>query len=181
MGFFDDADVEIAEIPDDPFGFGKDFWPIWVKEVKDPEVTKSGERYGMMVTWAVDHPDFEGTQVADKLGYGNWLQLPVPKPLQDRIPWDPKGSDKKVLFDLKNLFLALGFTVDEMPTVDGPKMVGRRCLAKIGVKQNDQGFWQFNPYAFKPLGDGDGMNEFAGKSGNGKSAKDVIADELDDI
>lgn len=180
MGFLDEADVDVNDIPDDPFGFGKEFWPIYITEIKDPEVTKSGERFGMMISWAVDHPKYVGTQVATKLGNGNWFQLPVPKVLQDQVPWDPKGKDVGVLVNLKNLLLALGFGVDEMSGVGPAKMVGRRCLAKIKAEMGDMGFWQFNLQAFKPEGEnsGNGLSEFANP---GKSPEDLLKEEMNSI
>lgn len=180
MGFFDDAEVELNDIPDDPFGFGNDFWPVYVKEVGEPKVTKNGDRIGMMVTWAVDHPKFQNSQVADRLGYGNWVQIPVPKSLQGSIPWDPKSEEgQRTLFGLKQILSALGFSADEMGKVGPNEMIGRRCLAKIKATQNEMSYWQFNVYGFKPIpkdGSAEGVNEFASP----KSAPNSLASELED-
>jgi hypothetical protein len=181
MGFFEDAGVDLNEIPDDPFGFGNDFWPVRIIEVGEPKVTGGGDKYGMMVKWAVNHPKYDGQQVATQgLGLGNWTRLPIPEALQGSIPWDPKNNpeDKKVLIDLRDVFVALGFKNDEMGGVDGAKMLHRGCLVKIRAKRNDEGFWQFNLFAHKPLGDGDGANEFAKGTSNGKTAAELLEEEI---
>ena len=185
MGFFEDAEVEVTEAPDDPYGFGKDFWPIYVVDVFDVKPTNNGNRFGMMVRWAVDHPKYQNHPVSKQLGYGNWVQLPVPKPLQGQIPWDVKSEEgQKVLFNLKQILSALGFSVDEMGKVGPDEMKGRRCLAKISVKFDGQ-YWQLNPYAFKSIPEdevSDGINEFAGNSSaSSGEAVDPLEKELNDI
>lgn len=185
MGFFDDAEVEVNEISEDPFGFGNDYWPVKIVEIKDPEVTKSGDKVGMMVKWAVDHPKYANHFVGVNgrgLGNGNWTQIPVPKALQNQVPWDPKNDQKhaEVLINLRKLFEALGFSADEMGGIGRKEMTGRKCLAKIRVSQDDNGFWKFNLPVFqmKPLPDGDGMNEFAS---NGNSDEDELKKGLQDL
>lgn len=187
MGFFDDAEVEVNDIPDDPFGFGNDFWPVKIVEIKDPEVTKSGDKIGMMVKWAVDHPKYANHFVGVNgrgLGNGNWTQIPVPKALQGSIPWDPANDEKhaQVLFNLRKLFEALGFSADEMGGVGRDEMLGRKCLAKIKVSQDDNGFWQFRLNAMKPIGSENGADEFTrnGTSNPGPSDNDVIKKALED-
>lgn len=184
MGFLDDAEVEVSDIPSDPYGFGNDYWTIFVKEVKKPEVTKKGDRFGMQIVWAVDDPQFANSPVANQLGYGNWVQLPVPKPLQNQIPWDAKSDEgRKVLFALTNIFRALGFSADEMGGVGPEEMKLRRCMAKIKVTQNENGFFQFNPYAFKPLPTGEGGNEFHSSTTHnpGPSDEDELKKGLQDL
>lgn len=185
MGFLDDAGVSAQDAPADPFGFGKEHWPVQVIAVDEPKVTNNGERFGMMVTWRCVHPKFANME---KLGYGNWVQLPVPKALQGTIPWDKDSEEgKKVLFQLVKLFEALGFKKDEMGSVDGPKMVGRMALARISVKQDDEGFWKFNLFNMKPApqdGSADGLRELAPQSTtNGMSEEDIkkaLEDDLND-
>jgi hypothetical protein len=184
MGFFDDAEVNLNDVPDDPFGFGNDYWTVYVREVGEPKVTNNGNRFGMMVTWAVDDPKFQSSQVAERLGYGNWVQLPVPKSLQGSVPWDVKSEEgQKCLFQLKTIFSALGFKADEMGGVGPAEMVGRRCLAKIKVSQNEGGYWQFNVYAFKPLPEnsGNGSDEFTSSGTSNPGGKDLLKSELEDI
>lgn len=194
MGFFDDAEVDIQnDVPSDPYGFGKEFWPIYVVDVFDVKPTRNGERYGMMVKWAVDHPQYANSQVSKNLGYGNWTQLPVPVELRNQIPWEMDSDEaKQCLFKLKTIFEALGFGADEMGGVGPNEMKGRRCYAKISVKQDpDSGYYQFNPYAFKPIPEdengsgsgpkdvGDGMNEFASNATNkSDDVDDLLASEL---
>jgi hypothetical protein len=181
MGFFDEAEINLNEIPSDPFGFGNDFHTVFVADVADPKKTANGDRFGMMVTWAIDEPAYQNTQFAEAIGYGNWMQLPVPKVLQGEIPWDPKSPEgQKVLFNLKTVLSALGFGADEMGKVGPKEMKGRRCLAKIKTSQNAEGFWQYNIYAFKalPQGSDSGMGEFAKPQSN--TPADILKDELDD-
>lgn len=190
-GFFGDAGVNVADVPDDPFGFGNEPWPLVVTEVAKPKVTGNKDKIGMMVTFAVDHPKYQGHQVSKQLGFGNWFQLPVPKPLQNQIPWDPQNNpkDMEAMVKLRRLFISLGFGVDELSGVNGEKMVGRRCMAKIFPKENEQGFWQFNLNGFKPIGEGNGNggwgnNEFASGTtsnpGGGKSAAELLEDEMNE-
>lgn len=190
-GFFGDAGVNVADVPDDPFGFGNEPWPLVVTEVAKPKVTGNKDKIGMMVTFAVDHPKYQGHQVSKQLGFGNWFQLPVPKALQNQIPWDPQNNpkDMEAMVKLRRLFISLGFGVDELSGVNGEKMVGRRCMAKIFPKENEQGFWQFNLNGFKPIGEGNGNsgwgnNEFASGTtsnpGGGKSAAELLEDEMNE-
>jgi hypothetical protein len=182
-GIFGDAGVDVNDVPDDPFGFGNDYWPVRIVAIKKPAVTKSGDKFGMMVKYIVDHPKYQTHWVGDPqkgLGNGHWTQLPVPKVLQDRIHWDPQNDpkDQQVLTNLKALFKNLGFGVDEMKTVGPEKMLHRGFLAKIKVSQTDEGFWDFRfaqPKPFPAEGDGEGLNEFAG----GLSADELAKKELE--
>jgi hypothetical protein len=123
-GFFGEAGIDATEVPDDPFGFGNDFWPLVCIEVGQAKVTANKDKIGMMVKFAVDHPKFQGAPVGEKLGNGNWYQLPVPLALREQIPWDPEGDkEKKALYNLGELFKAMGFPKDQWKSVNGKKMV----------------------------------------------------------
>ena len=179
-GFFEDAN----DIADDPFGFGNDFHTVYVTEVGDAKVTAGKDKIGMMVKFAVDEPKYQGTMVANSLGNGNWYQLPVPKPLRSQIPWDPNGEkEQRALYNLKELFGALGFAADEMGSVNGKKMIGRRMLTKIKVSRDENGFFQFRLNAPKsiPAGSDAGMGEFtsSGTSNGGKSPEELLREELE--
>lgn len=179
MGFFDDAEVDLNDIPDDEFGFGRDFWHIRIVEVDEPKVTKNQDKIGMMVKWAVMHEAYNGDKRTQQMR--QWIQLPVPKEYQGTIPWHPKENveDKKVLVNLRKLFVALGFSNDEMGGVDGAKMLYRGCLSTINAKQNAEGFWEFSFYKMKPIpteGSGEGMNEFA--PDQKKSPAEIMDDEI---
>lgn len=188
-GFFEESGDDVAEIPDDPFGFGNDYWQVRIAEIKSPKVTQSGDKFGMMIKWYVDSPKYQEHWVGDPekgLGNGNWTQLPVPKVLQKQgVPWDPKNNQQheQVRIAFKNLLLNLGFSVDEMPKVGPAQMVHRGMLTKIKPKQDENGFWQFRFQAPKPLASGDGASEFAQpktgtSNGSGKSDADLLNDEL---
>lgn len=181
-GFLDEAGIDANDIPDDPFGFGNDFWPVFVLEVGAPKVTKNKDKIGMMVKFAVDHPKFQGSFVAKTgLGNGMWVQLPVPLALRSQIPWEPEGEmEVQAMYNLKELYKALGFAKDEYGSVNGKKMEGRRALTKIKVKRGDSGFWEFNLNAMKPIGDGNGSSEFTsqGTSNPAKSAAEQLEEEL---
>lgn len=183
-GFFDEAGINVADIPDDAYGFGNQHWPLVVVKVDKPKVTNNQDKIGMMVTFAVDHPKYAQHHVSKQLGFGNWIQLPVPLALRDQIPWDPDNNpkDAKALVDLRKLFESLGFKADELGKVNGPKMIGRRCMAKIKVSQNENGFDQFNLNNFKQVGE----NADAGWSGaapvsngGGKSPEELLKEELE--
>ena len=181
-GIFADAGVNVAEVPDDPFGFGNDFWPLVVVEVGKAKVTGNKDKIGMMVTFAVDHPKYQGHQVSKQLGYGNWFQLPVPKPLQGQIPFDPKNNpkDSEAMVKLKKLFVSLGFPADQLKGVKAEMLVGKRCMAKIFPKENEQGFWQFNINGFKAV-DGNTDSNWSGNGGGtseSKSAADLLKEEM---
>lgn len=186
MGFFDEAGINANEIPDDPFGFGNDFWPVRIIEIGDPKVTTNGDKYGMMLKWAIDHPRFQNSYLSEGLGNGNWTQLPVPKVLQEQgVPFDPANDPKHaaVLFNLGNLFTALGFSKDEMGGIGPNEMLGRGCLAKIKASQDDQGFWKFNLRQMKPFKkDSNGVDETGSSAANNsqESADSLLAKELKD-
>jgi hypothetical protein len=185
-GFFEEAGVDPNDVADDQFGFGNQYWPVGVIEVGAPKVTANKDKIGMMVRFAVDHPDYQGSFVSGERGLGNqWFRLPVPLAVRGQIPWDPNGADeKKALVTLKQLYIALGFGADEFKKVNGKLMVGRRALTKIKPYQDDKGFWQFRLNNMKPIGEssGDGANEFTshGQSNGGhvKSAAEIAAEEL---
>lgn len=182
-GFFDEAGIKADEVPDDPFGFGKDFWPLRVMEVGKGKVTKNGDKIGMMIKFGVDHPNFQGTPLADSLGNGNWYQLPVPLALRDRIQWEPGSSEAKdVMYKLGELYQALGFKRDEFGGVNGAKMLGRGMLAKVSPKRNAEGFWNFNLFQMKPMDQeglrGNGAGVTAPSSG-GKTDEELLKEELE--
>lgn len=182
-GFFDEAGVNVQDVPDDPFGFGNEFWPLVVTEVGAPKVTGNKDKIGMMVKFAVDHPKYQGHSVSKNLGNGNWFQLPVPKALQGEIPWDPQNNpkDMEAMVKLRRLFMALGFSKDELGSVNGAKMVGKRCMAKIFPRENEQGFWQFNLNGFKTVGEGDGgWGEIQNSPAHngGKTPQELLEEEL---
>lgn len=184
MGIFDDAEIEVNDIPKDPFGFGNGYWPVTVltvgemKQTTNRETGGPGDKIGTMITWGCNHPD---APQMESLGRGNWQQLPVPTSLRGEIPWNPKSAEaKKVIYELSNLYAALGFSKDEFGGIELTDLVGRTAMAKIFPRQNKEGFWQFNIVGLKPVpdeGDGSGMNEFARDNG-GKSDEDLLNDEL---
>lgn len=181
MGIFDDADVDIAnDIPNDPYGFGRDRWPVEIVEVRQPDISKSGKQYGTMVKYKCIDPTYSWME---SLGNGNWLQLPPPKYVLETAPdikWDKNSEQgKKCLFAIKQLFEGLGIPVDQWNSLEITDLVGKQCMAKIFPKQNDEGFWQFNVTGMKPMpeeGSGD-MSVFAGgnstQSNSGKSAAEL--------
>ncbi|GHF92237.1 hypothetical protein [Streptomyces griseosporeus] len=182
-GFFEEADVKVNDIPDDPFGFGNDFWPIYVVEVGPAKLTANKDKVGMMVKFAIDHPRFEGSAFAEKLGNGHWYRLPVPLALRSQVPWDPNGDqEKRTLFQLKQLYSALGFKADEMPKVNGAMLVGRKMMAKIKPVQDDMGFYQFRLNSMKPYvpDSGDGASEFTKSGTSNPSPQDLLKAELED-
>jgi hypothetical protein len=180
-GFFDDAEIDANDVADDPFGFGNDFWPVRIIECGQPKVTNSADKIGMMIKWAVEHPKYDGHQVSKQLGLGNWMRLPVPVALRPRIPFDPKSDpkDQQVLTDLKELYKALGIPADQMNKQNERTLVGKKCLVKIKPKKNEEGFWQFNLFAYKsiPEGSPDGVTEFMPKA-SGSSDEDLLKAEL---
>lgn len=185
-GFFDEAGVDANDVADDPFGFGNEHWPVRIIECGKPKVTKNGDKVGMMIKWAVEHPKYDGHQVSTQgLGLGNWYRLPVPRALQGQIPWDPKNDQKdaQVLTDLKDLYKALGIPADEMGRQNEKTLVHKTCMVKIRPKKNEEGFWQFNLFAYKTRGEGSdtGMSEFAQGNSSQVSAEEQLKRELDEI
>lgn len=185
-GIFEDAGVDVAEIPDDPFGFGNVFWPLVVVSVEKPKVTGKKDKVGMMVLFAVDHPKYAQHQVGKQLGFGNWFQLPVPVAFQGQIPWDPQNNpkDQEAMVKLRRLFVSLGFGVDELPKVKPQMLVGKRCSAKISPKENGQGFWQFNLNNFRAITEDDDTGDWAASApasnGGGMSAEEKAKAALEE-
>lgn len=187
-GFFEEAEVDVNEVPDDPYGFGNEFWRVFVVSVGKAKVTQNGDKVGMMVKFAVDSPEYLGTKVAESLGNGNWYRLPVPVGLRGQIPWEPKGlEEKKALFQLGQLYAALGFPKDQWPKVNGALMVGKAFLTKIKVSQDEKGFYQFRLNGMKPLaGDGSdaGMGEFTSQGTSnpnvGLTPEEILKKEMEE-
>lgn len=185
-GFLGEADVNPNEIPDDPFGFGNEFWPVIVLEVGEAKVTANKDKIGMMVKFAVDHPNYSTHFVSKGLGNGNWYQLPVPIALRSQIPWENGGDKEKIaLYKLGELFGALGFPKDQWKGVNGAKMVGKRMFAKIKVTQDEKGFWQFRFPQVKsiPEGTDTGWGEYSeGTTSNpartGKTDAELLEEEM---
>lgn len=180
-GFLDDAEVDVSDLPDDPFGFGNQHWPLRLIDIGEPKVTQGGDKFGIKLTWAIEHQQFDGTPQAEKLGNGNWTQLPVPSALWGSVPWDKDSPEgKKVLFQFRQLLEAMGFKADEMRGVGPEEMKGRKIYAKVRAVLNPEGFWNFNLFQMKPFTEGsdDGMGEFAGGKST-KSAEDLLKEELD--
>lgn len=182
MGIFDEAGIDVnSDIPSDPYGFGKDYWPVEIVKADAPDVSKGGKQYGTMLRWKCIAPQYS---YMESLGYGNWLQVPPPKHVVDTVPsleFDKSSEQgKKCIFILASLFKGLGIPTDQWNSVNIEDLLGKRCMAKIFVKQDPEtGFWQFNIVGHKPMpeGDADGMSVFAGgdsAAGNsGKSAMEL--------
>lgn len=180
-GFLDEAGIDANDIPDDPFGFGNDYWPVYVLSVGAPKVTANKDKIGMMVKFAVDHPKYQDSFVGKTgLGNGSWVQLPVPKALRDQIPWNPDGEqEQKVLFNLKELYKALGFAKDEMGGVNAAKMLNRRALTKIKANMGDSGFWEFRLNAMKAIPSDESMEEFVRPANKGKTDEELLREEME--
>lgn len=180
-GILDDAGISANDIPDDPFGFGNDFWPVYVVEVGAAKVTANKDKIGAMVKFAVDHPKYQGSYVSKGLGNGMWIQLPVPLAIRSQIPWNPEGEmEQKALYNLKELYKALGIPKDQFGKTKLSDLKNKRALTKIKVQMGDSGFWEFRLNAMKPIGDGNGSDEFTqqGTSNPGKSAAELLEEEL---
>lgn len=185
-GFLDEAGIDGNDIPDDPFNFGNDYWPVRVIKVGKPKVTAGGDKIGITVVFAVDHPRYQNSFVSGERGLGNsWYQVPVPLALRSQIPWDPEGEkEQQALYNLKELYKALGFKKDEFGSVSGAKMLNRGMLTKIKVGRNAEGFWDFRLNASKPFGEGSdaGMGEFTNNgTSNPVSAAEQLKKEMDEI
>lgn len=179
-GFLDEAGIDANDIPDDPFGFGNDFWPVFVLEVGKPKVTEKKDKIGMMVKFAVDHEKYQNSYVSKGLGNGMWVQLPVPLALREQIPWDPEGEkEQQVLFNLKELYKALGFAKDEYGKVNGTKMLHRRALTKIkAIRDENTGYWNFRLNGMKPVAENETSQDGTSPANGGKSPEQLLKEEL---
>lgn len=184
-GFFDEAGIDVSQIADDPYGFGNDYWPVYVVEVGPVKLTANKDKLGMMVKFAVDHERFAHSPVAEKLGNGHWYQVPVPKALRNQIPWDENGqAEQLAMFKLKQLLKALGFPADQMSKANGKTMIGRHMLTKIKPVLDEMGFWKFNLNSPKPMAEGssNGLSEFTqngqSNANSGKTATQLAEEEL---
>lgn len=167
MGIFDEAGIDVNDIPSDPFGFGKEYHLLQIVDVRKPGVSASGKQYGTMIKWKCAEEEHAGM---DSLGQGNWLQLPPPEHVKQEtgMEFDPKSSNgRRCIFQIASLFKGLGIPADKMNSVEVEDLKGMYCMAKVFPKLNDEGFWQFNIVGHKPVPNGseEGMEIFA-KGGN---------------
>ena len=168
-GLLEEAGISASDIPDDPFGFGNEHWPVVVLEAGPIKVTANKDKIGAMIKFGVDHPKYANHFVAQGLGNGTWYRLPVPLKLRDRIPYDPDGeSEKGDNYKLGLLYGALGFPKDQWSKVTLPMLVGKRMMTKIRPVQ-ENGFWKFNLNNQKTVGNG-ADSGWSGNSGGGTSA-----------
>jgi hypothetical protein len=161
MGILDAAGVDVNDVPEDPFGFGKDYWPVEIVDVKPADISKSGKQYGTMIKWRCLDARFA---YMESLGYGQWTQLPAPPAEANHLGWDKDSAEgKKVIFNFIALLKAFGIPADQWGKFDTPHFKGQKCLAKIFVKQSDEGFWEFRVVAHKEMpkeGSASGLEEF---------------------
>lgn len=152
MGILEDAGIEPTDVPNDPYGFGRDYWPVQIIGVKAPDVSSSGKQYGTMLKWKCLAEQYS---YMESLGGGNWLQLPPPAHVLETIPtmeWDKSGMrGKQCIFNITRLYQGLGIPADQWAKINAEDLLNMRCMAKIFVKQNDEGFWQFNVTGHKPM------------------------------
>lgn len=166
MGMFDEAGIDInTDVPNDPYGFGKDYWPVEIVKADAPDVSKGGKQYGTMLRWKCLAPQYS---YMESLGYGNWLQVPPPLEVVKIVPelaFDKESEQgKKCIYILTTLLKGMGIPQDKWNSIKIPELLGMRCMAKIFVKQNEEGFWQFNITAHKPMpeeGSAEAMSVFA--------------------
>lgn len=165
MGLFGSAGVNVADQQDDPYGFGKSHWPLFVKEVREPKVSETG-KFGSYMIFEFAHDKY-----ASLRPFGRWIQLPTPTEVQAAtgIGFDPEENleDAKVVNFLVKFMIALGFGIDEIAAdkVGLEDMQGKVFLAKISVGENENGYDEFrwfNPKAFDMSAEnsGNGGDEF---------------------
>lgn len=204
MGILDDAEVEVNDIPKDPFGFGNDYWPLQLIDVRPPkdkegnpskrdhlDISSTGKSYGgMFVFRCLDERyaymgSTDPEQMSGQLSkYGQWTSVPPPKWAQEIVPFDKNSVDgKKLIFNWTQLCSALGFGVDEIGKLDIPHILGKTCLGKIRAKLDDEtGFWEIRVGMLKvmpPEGSPEGIGEFtkggtSNPAGNGTSAMSAM-------
>jgi len=176
MGILGNAGITPNEVPKDPFGFGNDYHPVKLVNVKprkdsDQEyvdISSSGKQFGGMFIFQVldERWSFLGkgndSQVPGQLGFGQWWALPSPEWARSAVPFDFNSPDgKKLVHAWAKLVDAMGIPADV--DADIPDVIGKTCLAKIYPKEDENGFWQFRVAGFKPIpkdGSPEGFNEF---------------------
>jgi hypothetical protein len=167
MSWFEAAGINVADIEEDPYSFGENFWPLFVKECRQPKVSDTG-KFGMYVIMEIAHDKYNSVRP-----FGRWIQLPTPLDVQKQFdaPFDPKEDlkDAKVVAFLMKWLMALGFKADEIQAgVAKPETIqGKFFLAKLKVVENDQGYddilWR-NPKAMPDAGTPEGMAMFASQA-----------------
>lgn len=203
MGILDEAEVSGNEIPKDQFGFGNDYWPVAVlsftrpkpsDELSDVEkaklmeerpyadISSSGKQYGGMIVFRIldERYQYLGSnnpnQMPGQLGFGQWFQLPSPKWAREQVPFDKNSVEgRKIIHSWGTLCIALGIPLDKVASADIPDIIGKTCLAKIYVREDDNGFPQFRVAGWKQMskeGSPEGIGEFTkgGTSNPGTSA-----------
>jgi hypothetical protein len=189
-GFFEDAGIEIQDVPDDPFNFGQAYHILSINEVREPKVSPTG-KFGMYVFFEIIEDRYSNLKP-----FGRWIQLPTPKAvqLQTGVEFNPKlnPEDLAVVVNFKLFLKALGFRVDEMNQARPNNLQNRQMLAKLWANGND-GRWQIN-WGFAGLksmpeagsdeynavmaaasgGSAEGLNELAGGK-SGMSGAEAIA------
>lgn len=194
-GFFADAGIEVANIADDPFGFGNGYHIIAANEFRNPELSKSGTgKFGSYVTFEILEDRYSKLRP-----FGIWFQIPTPKAIQAAtgIPFDPKTNpdDQRVAFTFKRLLWAMGFNADQLNSANPSNIQGRPMLAKLYAKEED-GFFKpmFSIGGVKRMPEpgseeynalmapktDDPMGESAGGSSNGgmSAAEKALMDEM---
>jgi hypothetical protein len=168
MSWFEAAGINVSDVQEDPYAFGEDYWPLYVKECRAPKVSDTG-KFGMYVIMEIAHDKYDSVRP-----FGRWIQLPTPLDVQKKFnaPFDPKVDlkDAKVVAFLMKWLQALGFKADE---IQAPGMVnettiqGKLFLAKLKVVENDQGYddiiWR-NPKQIPDAGTPEGMAVFSSQT-----------------
>lgn len=200
MGILDDAEVSGNEIPKDPFGFGNDYWPISLlafnrpklAEGQDPQIaidrpfadiSSSGKQYGGMAVFRCLDERYQylgknnPNQMPGQLGFGQWFALPSPKWAREQVPFDKNSQEgKQLIFNWTRLCFGMGIPIDQIGSADIPDIIGKTCLAKVRVTQDENDFWVYRVGAFKPMpkeGSPQGIGEFTKpgmSNGNATSA-----------
>jgi hypothetical protein len=176
MGILGNAGVSPNEVPKDPFGFGNDYWPVKLVNVKprkdsDQEyvdISSSGKQFGGMFVFQVLDERFaflganNPTQVPGQLGFGQWWALPSPEWARAAVPFDLNSQEgKQLVHNWGKLTKAMGIPADV--DADIADLIGKTCLAKIFPKEDENGYWQFRVAGFKQLpkdGSPEGFTEF---------------------
>ncbi len=199
MGILDGLGINVNDVPDDPFGFNNDYWPVAIlaaaspntsnnpfmqelKEFVNPHsaISSSGKQFGTMLTFRILDERYQylggnnPNQMPGQLGFGQWFQLPAPEWAQHQVPFDKDSADgQKLVFNWVALLKSLSFGADKMGAADLPDVLGRTCLAKIKATQDENGYWQFRVYGLKAgpaEGSAEGMSTFNPKPPNGGAA-----------
>lgn len=157
FGRLAEKNVKIDEIPDNPNFIPDNTYKCCVVGAEE-KLTQNEDKNGLTIEWQIVEGDFTSA-----FPFKHWLQIPL-----DDQPDEYYSSPEvmKMMSYVKKLYLGLGFTEDELATVETQDLITREAYVTVKNRQNKKNpeYTNLNVTGVRSIEDGDNEGDTGGES-----------------